>query len=250
MRAVVMFVALWAAGPVVPEDPRLAVVRAHLQEVVDRTAAAGLPAEMIVGKVREGLAKGVAPARIDAAAQRLADSLDEAGRLVGNRGEAGRPLVRAVAEARMAGVPANDLGALVRAERPEAATRRAVEVLSDLALRGYPTVRAVSVVRAVLVRDGGALDKVPGTLETIRHDFALTHAEAADALARGLAATESLQGAASRTAEDERRRGNGRARDRSSDDHDSPGHSGSAPGHLPKVNPSTGALPPGQGKKK
>jgi hypothetical protein len=258
MRAVVLFVALGFAGvgraaaaaPALPDDARLASVRAHLEQVVQKASAAGLPIDMIIGKVREGLAKGVDAGRIDTAAQRVADNLGEAQQMVtSHRGSAPPGLVRAVAEARMANVPAADVDALVRGDRPEPPTRRAVEVLTDLSLRGYPTGRAVAVVRAVLARDAGSLDKVPGTLETIRVDFALTQGEAADALARGFSAASSLQAAAGRAAEDERSRGNGRGRDRS-DDRDSPGRSGSAPGHLPKVNPATGASPPGQGKRR
>jgi hypothetical protein len=255
MRAVVLFVALGlagggraaAAGAALPDDVRLASVRAHLEQVVQKASAAGLPVDMIIGKVREGLAKGVDAGRIDAAAQRVADNLGEAQQLViSHRGSAPAGLVRAVAEARMANVPATDVDALVRGDRPEPPTRRAVEVLTDLSLRGYPTGRAVAVVRAVLARDAGSLDNVPGTLETIRLDFALTHTEAADALARGLVAATSLQAAAGRAADDERSRGRGRDR---GDEHDSPGRSGSAPGHLPKANPATGAPPPGKGKR-
>ena len=42
----------------------LAPVRAALEETIDRTTRSGLPAELIVSKVREGLAKGVPPESI------------------------------------------------------------------------------------------------------------------------------------------------------------------------------------------
>jgi hypothetical protein len=227
------------AAPGLPADARLDPVRAHLQEVIQRADADGLPSEMIVSKVREGLAKGVDPARIDAAAMRLADSLVAARQYVAAHrpGRPAVPLVRAVAEARLAGVTMSAVDPLLKSERPE--QPRAVEVVTDLSLRGYPSERAALVVQSVLAHDARALDRVPGTLETIRLDYALSHTEAVDALARGLASADSLQTAYSRTVEDERRRGHGRganAKGAGEDEGDesSPGKSGLAPGQLKK----------------
>jgi hypothetical protein len=144
--------------------------------------------------------------------------------------------VRAVAEARLAGVAMSAVDPLLRGERPE--LQRAVEVVTDLSLRGYPSERAALVVQNVLSRDARALDRIPGTLETIRQDYALSPAEAVDALARGLASSDSLQTAYNRTAEDERRRGHGRgaAAKGAEDGADGPGKSGMAPGQLKKKN--------------
>jgi hypothetical protein len=234
-----------------PADGRLAPVRAHLQEIVQHADAAGLPSEMIVSKVREGLAKGVDPARIEAAAVRLSDSLVAAQQYVTAHHQ-GRPdvtLVRAVAEARLAGVALTSVDPLLRGQRPE--QRRAVEVVTDLSLRGYPSDRAALVVQSVLTRDANALDRVPGTLETIRQDYALSHIEAVDALARGLASADSLQTAYTRTVEDERRRGHGRgtaakgADDDDAENGSSPGKSGLAPGQLKRKNAPPGHRPPG-----
>ena len=66
---------LGLAGPdtsaaVVPDDARLDPVRARLTEQVEKASAAGLPVEVIVGKIREGLAKGVDGDRIAAATAR------------------------------------------------------------------------------------------------------------------------------------------------------------------------------------
>lgn len=230
------------AAPGLPGDARLEPVRAHLQEVITRADAAGLPSDMIVSKVREGLAKGVDAVRIEAAAVRLADSLTAAQQYVSARrpGHAApAPLVRAVASARLAGVNLAVVDPLLKSERPE--QPRAVEVVTDLSLRGYPSERAALVVQSVLARDAGSLDRVPGTLETIRIDYALSHTEAVDALARGLASADSLQTAYSRTVEDERRHGHGHgaagkgAGDDEGDD-GSPGKSGLAPGQLKKKN--------------
>jgi hypothetical protein len=210
-------------------------VRGHLQELVQRAESAGLPSEMIVSKVREGLAKGVDPARIEAAAMRLTENLEAAQRYVVERrpGRPPAPMVRAVAEARLAGVPMNALDLLVRGDRPE--RQRAVEVLTDLSLRGYPSDRTATVVQSVLSRDARSLERVPGTLETIRHDYALSPTEAVDALARGLSSSDSLQSAYGRTVEDERKRGKGpNASGKSSEEGESPGKSGMAPGQLKK----------------
>jgi hypothetical protein len=236
------------ASPGLPDDARLAAVRPRLEQLVERAAAAGLPTEMLVSKVREGLAKGVDPARIEAATVRLSESLSAAQRyMVGRRpgGTPAAPLVRAVAEARMAGVALTAIDPLVTAERPEVSARRAVEVVTDLSLRGYPPERAAAVVRDVQARDGAALDRLPGTLETLRQDYALSRAEAVDALARGLASSDSLQAAFTRTADDERRQGQGRGRGPSSDHgaseggDGSPGKSGLAPGHINRMKPPT-----------
>jgi len=68
--------ALAASGAAsLPEDARLAPVRAGLQTCIDSAAAAGLPADALVSKVREGLAKGVDAQRIASAVMRLADDL-------------------------------------------------------------------------------------------------------------------------------------------------------------------------------
>jgi hypothetical protein len=121
-------------------------------------------------------------------------------------------------------------------------------VVTDLALRGYPSDRTARVVENVLARDARSLDRVPGTLETIRLDYALSHTEAVDALARGLASADSLQTAYGRTVEDERRHGHGRGgAAKGGSDNDggdgSPGKSGLAPGHLKNKNG-----PPGKNK--
>jgi hypothetical protein len=124
-------------------------------------------------------------------------------------------------------MPAVD--SLVSGDRPE--TPHAVEVVTDLSLRGYPSGRAGVVVQNVLSRDVRSLDRVAGTLETLRQDCGLTHVEAVDALARGLASSDSLQNAYKKTVEDESRRGH-RGGANADWGGDSPGRSGLAPGRL------------------
>ena len=244
----VLALATSAEGAGLPGDVRLDPVRTHLQQVVDQAEGSGLPSEMILSKVREGLAKGVDPARIEAAVVRLTENLAAAQQYVTAR-RPGRPpaaLVRAVAEARMANVPMNAVDRLVRVQKPE--LQRAVEVVTDLSLRGYPGERAEVVVENVLNRDARSLDRVPGTLEMIRQDYALSHTEAVDALARGLASADSLQTAYNRTVEDERKRGHGKSAAKGEQEEgEGPGKSGLAPGQLKKKNrPVPPMVPPGK----
>jgi hypothetical protein len=246
VMTMVLGLASTEAAPTLPVDGRLEPARARLSELVRQAAADGLPADLIVIKVQEGLAKGIDPARIEAAATKLTENLTAAQRYVAERrpGQPPTRLVRAVAEARQAGVPLAIVDPLVRSGRADAP--RAVEVLTDLSLRGYPADRAAPLVQNVAVRDAAALERVSGTLETIRQDYTLSHGEAVDALARGLASSDSLQKAYSRTAEDERRRGRGKGAGKGADG-ESPGKSGLTPGQLKKK--GLPFLPPGLGKK-
>src|SRR4051812_19030613 len=120
MLAALTAALLVMASPSLPDDGRLAEVRPQLQRLVDQASAAGLPVELLVSKVREGLAKGVEPARIEGATERLLDSLEAAQRMVGaRRGSTPAPLVRAVAEARLAGVALPAVEPLLDGKRPE-----------------------------------------------------------------------------------------------------------------------------------
>ena len=232
--------AMEAAPPAaLPADARLEPVRDRVQRLVDGAAAEGLPAEVIVIKVREGLAKGADPERIHVAAGRLTDSLRSAKKFLAGRrpGAASPGLMRAVAEAQLAGVALDDVDGLVARERAEGPAQRAVEVLTDLQVRGYPAGRVASVVRDVLVRDAGAVDRVPSTLESIRREYALSQAEAVESLSRGLAGAPNLQAAHARAADEEQRRGSGGGRGggkkaSAAEPGDAPGKSGVAPGRL------------------
>lgn len=230
--------------PPLPVDARLDQVRAHLVEIAGGVVADGLPADPIVSKVREGLAKNIAASRIEAAVLRLAQDVRAVGRFLAGRKRAATPdLVRALVEGRSVGLALQVVEPLVAVGRPDATTARSVEVVTDLALRGYPGNRAVPVVASVLASDPGALGRVVATLETIRSEQALTQIEAIDALARGVAGARSLNDAYLRASDEERRRGMGASgavgRDRASAG-DAPGRSELAPGHLPRVNVSPG----------
>src|SRR5215470_17386733 len=74
MQLTLLFAAL-LAGATLPSDPRLEPVRAELTQVVDQTTAAGLPADVLVAKVQEGLAKNVPLPRLVAVVRTLASDL-------------------------------------------------------------------------------------------------------------------------------------------------------------------------------
>jgi hypothetical protein len=220
-----------------PDDARLDPVRAQIEAVVARSTQAGLPSEIIVSKVREGLAKGVDPARIGVAAERLAQGLADARSFVVSRRGAATTspeLVRAVAEAKLAGVDLGSAGPLIDKQRGAADSARAVEVLTDLSRRGYPTGRASELVAELLARDPTAVGRLPSTLEVMRQEQALSQAESVDQIAQGLRAGGSLQSASTRAAA-------------------APGRSGGAGKSQGKGNPggagATGFVPPGQLKK-
>ena len=79
LRLLVGIATAHAAPPVqLPNDARLDPVRPRLAAIVTRAEAEGLPAEVIVSKVREGLAKGIDPKRIEAADETTGGSGPEA----------------------------------------------------------------------------------------------------------------------------------------------------------------------------
>jgi hypothetical protein len=224
---------LWAARAAaadpgsLPADPRLAPVRADLEKTVATAARDGLPAEMILSKVREGLAKGVAPEVIRDVAGRLAQNLGASATLLRAQ-RAGTPspsLVRVVAEARMAGVEAESIAPLAASHEPDAVVARAVEVVTDLTVRGYPSRPSASLVRDIAERDAAALGRVVVGLESIRTEQTVSRADALEALGRNFRSRgASLDSALARSLESGDRAGGAGA--------DSPGKSAEAPGHT------------------
>jgi hypothetical protein len=244
--------ALMQAGVALPADPRLDPVRPQLQALVDKSAEAGLPADLLVSKVREGLAKGVPADRIEAAAGRMAEGLSAAQGFVRARHPGQTPppeLVRALAEARLAGVELSSLDPVVRGGAPGPATARAVEVVTDLSLRGYPTSRALALVTELHGREPAAVGRLPATLDVLRREQALSHAEAVDALSRGLKGGASLETASVRAAEARRGAGQGKSK-QGGGDSEAGGKEGFVPpGQLKKQSGAKGrpAETPGRG---
>lgn len=201
-----------AADPAGPLDaPQLAPVRDRLAATLDRAAASGLPVEALAGKIREGLAKRAAPEAIRIAVERLAAHLGEAQAFVAGRrrGPPSRELVRSLAAARGAGMDFGAADALVRGTAAASAVARAVDVLADLRVRGYPVDRAVALVARVLESDPAGLARVASGLETLRGSDGLTRVEALDALTRSLGGSGGVDRAVSRAVEEERRAGAG-----------------------------------------
>jgi hypothetical protein len=188
-----------AAPPDPVADGRLTAVRAPLRAVLDGADRDGLPRDLLQSKVREGLAKGVPPARILAVVRSMRDDLGRERARVRTRLGLKHPpaaLLRALLEAQQAGVaaPATDalFAALGKRAKEPGLVAHAVEVLTDLTLAGYPVDRARRVVSLVATRDPGALGRVRADLERLRRAESLTPAEAVDAVARGLERGESI----------------------------------------------------------
>lgn len=170
----------WAEPPAI-DDARLGPSAAAVHHIVDGAAKSGLPAALLADKVREGLAKGVPPARIVPVVAALADGLararTEAQPFVG---AAPAALLKAIVEAHAAGAGAADVAAVLHAGGRE----RAIEVLTDLLQRGYPVAVAARTVAAVAAKKGGALDRVVGEAERLRAIDGAAPGDALDALAR------------------------------------------------------------------
>ena len=216
-------------------------MRPALEKLVNGAAGDGLSTdliEVIVGKVREGLAKGVPPAAIQGAAERLASSLGLADRFVKSHRPGHGPslpasattmpppsLIRVVAEAQQAGVDLDGLLPLITSRESDLVVGHAVEVVTDLTMRGYPSRRSGDVVKAIVDRDARSLGRVVAGVEAIRSEQTVSRADALEALGRNLqAGPPSLESAVARSLEGGDRAGsaNGSA----------PGKSGDAPGHT------------------
>jgi hypothetical protein len=152
--AVVMAISLLAVADraraqLVPAAERDAIVRqlvgrggraedaAALVRVADATAAAGLPYAPLTNKIREGIAKGVAPSRIEPVLREMAANLAAADRLLreitpGAAAGAGPQAIMLLAEALGAGVTGDEVRSLGRqAEQP--GTSRSSEPLAAAA---------------------------------------------------------------------------------------------------------------------
>jgi hypothetical protein len=200
------------AATTLPENEHLDTVRPALQALVDRADKAGVPSDLIVSKVREGLAKGVPPETIRIVAEQLARELGDANDFLRahRKTDTTARLVRAVAEARAAGVQLAALAPLVESHAREPQVARGLEAVTDLGLRGYPGPRAAFVVAQVLERDPEAVGQVVASVESIRRAQAISRADALDALSKHMSsAGGSLQSAVSRSLEGNEHSANG-----------------------------------------
>src|SRR5262249_33576735 len=150
------------------DDSRLGGSAAEVHALLDRAAANGLPTELLVDKVREGLAKGVPSARIALVVRGLADSLGVA-RAEAQAAGAAPPsaaLLKAIVEAHAAGVGAAGVATVLRGTGRDGV--RALEVLTDLAQRSYPIAAAARTVAAIASHHKNALDHLVGQAEQLR----------------------------------------------------------------------------------
>jgi hypothetical protein len=192
----------------------LAPVRADLEKTVAEASRDGLPSQLIVSKIREGVAKGVPADAIRSAADRLAHGLGDADKFL--KAHPKRPptecMMRVLAEARTAGVELEITAPMLESEASGINLARAIEVLTDLTLRGYSDRRAAAVVKEVLDRDPQSVGKVASGVEAIRLGQTLSRADALETLRRNILTTTTTTGsyeaALSRSLEGADRAGN------------------------------------------
>jgi hypothetical protein len=190
----------WAhAAPALPENQRLSPVRPALETVIADAERQSLPTAVLVSKVREGLAKGVPAEGILAAVRTLAQNLGKAERLVraSGRPNASPTLLRTLAEAQAAGTDMELARTMAQSSASDADLVRAVDVLTELGLRGYPRRQAAEVVQQVLLSDPAAMGRVVAGLEDLRSAGGLSRIDAVDSLGRSLTGTASLESALS-----------------------------------------------------
>lgn len=192
------------AGEPLPDNERLNPVRAELQGLVDGAAQSGLPTKVLVGKIREGLAKGASPELIVGAVQRLTRDLGEANQFLRaqRRPGASSALLQAVAETHAAGVAWESATPLMAANADEGRLTRAFDVLAELARRGYPDRPAGLLLREVIQHDPSSLGLVVPGLESIRRGQTVSRADALALLGKNLqVSSESFEGAVNRSLE-------------------------------------------------
>jgi hypothetical protein len=137
-------------------------VRASVQRTFQITSDKGLPAELLLRKVREGISKQSDPIRIDAAVKQLALRLE--------RSQAALTPVRSVdelsagADALQAGVPESTLRDLRKLWRTKPLTVP-LGVLCELVSRAVPVTQATKHVRELM--NQGADDKLLANLRTL-----------------------------------------------------------------------------------
>lgn len=200
---------IWLAAAL-PDDPRLVGVQSRLSSAMATVHKEQLPPDVVVNKVREGLAKRVSPTAIAAAVERLVEHLRQA-RAQALAAGIVKPtprLLQSVAEARLADVDAKAVGRLLDGGHDEVNKAQAIETLADLKLRGYAAEVTLPVVETVLAKDPMALAQLPLAIDAIRHDFALTTVEATASVEAGLKNERSLQKATQHARQTHDGRGN------------------------------------------
>ncbi len=147
--AIALLLSLGTAGPLLAQGPAADLLQgklpadavAQVRAIAARASARALPAAPLVEKALEGAAKGVAPARIVAAVQALADQLLSAAAAIHDAGVAipDSASVEAGAFALNAGLDAGQVRALAQAAGLTGQRATALRVAGTLAaLDGRP----------------------------------------------------------------------------------------------------------------
>jgi hypothetical protein len=172
-RGVIIALLLLLARPAAAEAPLDEATAAQLRALVDDAARAGLPAELLADKAREGVAKNVPPARIIAVVRSLGQALASARREAQPFvGQALPPsLLRALVEAHGAGASTAETQLILRQHGGE----RALVELADLLSRGHAP--------ATAVRE--ALSHAAAPSPTLDHGEPGAHGDVADDDGRG-----------------------------------------------------------------
>jgi len=155
-HAIALFLSLAMAGPLLAQGPAADLLQgklpadaaAQVRAIAAQATARALPATSLVEKALEGAAKGVAPARIVAAVQALADQLGSAAGAIHDAGVAipDSASVEAGAFALNAGLDVRQIRALAQAAGIAGQRATALRVAGTLAALGVPPKQTVDLV--------------------------------------------------------------------------------------------------------
>lgn len=155
-HTVALLLALSTASPLLAQGPAADLLQgklpadaaAQVRAIAARATARALPGTPLVEKALEGAAKGVAPARIVAAVQALADQLMSAAGAIHDAGVAipDSASVEAGAFALNAGLDAGQVRALAQAAGLAGQRATALRVAGTLAALGVPPQQTVDLV--------------------------------------------------------------------------------------------------------
>ena len=180
--------------------------------LVDQARKEGLPAALLQNKAREGLAKGVAPQRIERVVAQLLHHLRRSRTLLlrtfpprkgqGASAALATPLWAALAEAGLAGV--GERAVVVAMGGQRIAAQQRVDALVELHGRGYPQLPAAQLVHALKPSE---LGRVGSVADTLKRRSGLSRAEVLDGLRRAVVRHGGLHSAAGAVSREARRGG-------------------------------------------
>ena len=169
------------------DDPRLSPARPQLDRVFAAATRDGVPESILSDKLNEGLAKGVPAARIALVVSALEGSLAEASRqAAAHFSQTPLSLLKAMVATRSSGATAGEVDTLLKAGSAHGtgAVTRALDVVSDLGQRGFPSAVATRVVTVVLSKSPRDVERIPTEAQTLLSRKGVSRADALDAIAR------------------------------------------------------------------